>query len=155
MASWVVGIWVSPTSFRISNICWPQQPPTKKVLNFNMIFHDSIKSIFFKNIKIKLNSRIWMTEVLSSNFPLCMPQQPPWSHWPFQPHFIKKSLILMVGSSLAPKWPMMLLFLEWIIKNPIFHWYQHHFCWRLLRLDDDAFFLNWLIKLKCPLDTLI
>ena len=31
------------------------------------------------------------------------------------------------------------LFVEWIIKNPIFHWYYHYFCWRLLRPVDVTF----------------
>ena len=99
VASGVVGIWVSSTSFLKSNISWPQQPPTKKVVNFNMIFHESTKSIFFQNIKIKLNSRTWMTlkssvvifqtlEPLQPQWPL-QPQQPPWPQWPLQPHFIK------------------------------------------------------------------
>ena len=61
VASGVMGIWVSSTSFKNSDIGWPQQPPTKKVVNFNVIFHKSTKSIFFQNIKIKLKSRSWMT----------------------------------------------------------------------------------------------
>ena len=99
VASGVVGIWVSSTSFQKSNIGWPQQPPTKKVVNFNMIFHESTKSIFFQNIKIKLNSRTWMTlkssvEIFQTLEPLQpqwppQPQQPPWPQWPLQPHFIK------------------------------------------------------------------
>ena len=36
-------IWVSSTSFQKSNIGCPQQPPTEKVLKFNMTFHDSTK----------------------------------------------------------------------------------------------------------------
>ena len=54
---------------------------------------------FFQNIKIKLNSRTWMTlkssvvifqtlEPLQPQWPL-QPQQPPWPQWPLQPHFIK------------------------------------------------------------------
>ena len=47
---------VSSTSFQKSNIGWPQQPPTEKMLKFNLIFHDSTKKTFFfkhqKNIKI-------------------------------------------------------------------------------------------------------
>ena len=35
---------VSSTSFQKSNIGWPQQPPTEKVLKFNMILHDSTKT---------------------------------------------------------------------------------------------------------------
>ena len=99
-SSGVVDIWVSSTSFQKSNIGWPQQPLTKKVVNFNVIFHESTKSIFFQNIKIKLNSRTWMTlrssvEIFQTLEPLQpqwppQPQQPPWPQWPFQPHFIKK-----------------------------------------------------------------
>ena len=42
VASWVVGIWVSSTSFQKSNIAWPQQPPTEVVLISvkNWIFDD-------------------------------------------------------------------------------------------------------------------
>ena len=47
---------VSSTSFQKSNIGWPQQPPTEKLLKFNLIFHDSTKKLSFfkhqKNIKI-------------------------------------------------------------------------------------------------------
>ena len=41
LKSWDLDIWVSSTSFQKNNISWPQQPPTEKVLKFNMIFHDS------------------------------------------------------------------------------------------------------------------
>ena len=100
VASGGLGIWVSSTSFQKSNIGWPQQPLTKKVLNFNMIFHDHTKKYFFLNIKIKLNSRTWMT--LKSSvviFQTLEPQQPQWPlqpqrprgpQWPLQPHSIKK-----------------------------------------------------------------
>ena len=43
MASKGSDIWVSLTSFQKSNIGWPQQPPTEKVLKFNMSFHDFTK----------------------------------------------------------------------------------------------------------------
>ena len=47
---------VSSTSFQKSNIGWPQQPPTEKLLKLNLIFHDSTKKLFFSkhqnNIKI-------------------------------------------------------------------------------------------------------
>ena len=35
--------------FSKSDIGWPQQPQTEKVLKFNMIFHDSNKKIFSKH----------------------------------------------------------------------------------------------------------
>jgi hypothetical protein len=41
LITWVWGICVSSTSFQKNYIGWPQQPPTEKVLKFNMIFHDS------------------------------------------------------------------------------------------------------------------
>ena len=34
-----------------SNIGWPQQPPTEKMLKFNMGFHDSVKKFFFSKHK--------------------------------------------------------------------------------------------------------
>ena len=100
MASWGVDIWVSSICFQKSNIDWPQQPPTEKVLKLNMIFHDSTKKTFFQNIKIKLNSNAWMTlkssvvifqalKPLQPQWPQ-WPQQPQWPQWPQQPHFIKK-----------------------------------------------------------------
>ena len=50
------------TIFQKSSIGWPQQPLTEKELKFNLIFHDyTPKKYFFQNIKIKLNSRAWMT----------------------------------------------------------------------------------------------
>ena len=61
--------------------------------------------LFFQNIKIKLNSNAWMT--LKSSVVINQawkPLQPQWPEWPQQPQFIKKILILMVWSSLAPKW---------------------------------------------------
>ena len=62
VASGGLDSWVSSTCFQKSNIGWPQQPPTEKVLKFNMTFHDSTKKIFFfQNTKINLNSWTWMT----------------------------------------------------------------------------------------------
>ena len=50
MASGGVGICVSYTSFKKSNIGWPQQPQTEKVLKFKMVFCDSTpNSIFSKH----------------------------------------------------------------------------------------------------------
>ena len=102
MASGVKKICVSSTIFQKNDISWPQQPPTEKVLEFNMIFHDSTpQKRFFQNIKIKLNSNTWMNlkysvvifqalKPLQPQWPQ-WPQQPQWPQWPQQPHFIKKS----------------------------------------------------------------
>ena len=49
------------TSFQKNDIGWPQQPPTEKMLRFNMIFYDSTQKNFFQSIKIKLNYNAWIT----------------------------------------------------------------------------------------------
>ena len=100
VASRGLEICVSSTSFQTNYIGWPQQPPTEKVLKFNMIFHDPTQKRFFQNIKIKLNSNAWMTlkssvvifqalKPLQPQWPQ-WPQQHQWPQWPQQPHFIKK-----------------------------------------------------------------
>ena len=108
---------VSWISFQKSNISWSKQPPTGKVLKFNMIFHDSTNRLFFQNIKIKLNLRTCMTlkssvvifqafEPLRPQWPL-QPQQSPWPQWPLQPHFIKK---ITDSDDWIIKWPILVPF---------------------------------------------
>ena len=56
--------------FQKSNIGWPQQPPTEKVLKFNIIFHDSTSKNFFSKHKNKVKFKcLDDSEVLSSDFP--------------------------------------------------------------------------------------
>ena len=50
VASGVKKICVSSTIFQKNDISWPQQPPTEKVLEFNMIFHDSTLGSAIKNL---------------------------------------------------------------------------------------------------------
>ena len=58
------------TIFQKNNISWPQQPPTKKWLNFNMIFHDSTKEKSFSKHQNKVEFKnLDDSEVLSSDFP--------------------------------------------------------------------------------------
>ena len=61
------------TSFQKNYIGWPQQPPTEKVLKFNMSFHDFVKNIFFKTSKESDISpqiiNLEDSEVLCSDFP--------------------------------------------------------------------------------------
>ena len=70
---WLVGsrgftIWVSSTSFQKTIIGLPQQPPTEKVLKFNVIFMILSKIFFLSKIQNKLilvlklfSSWTWMT----------------------------------------------------------------------------------------------
>ena len=57
------------TSFQKNYIGWPQQPPTEKMLKFNMIFHDTTQKIFFSKHKNKAEFKcLDDSEVLSSDF---------------------------------------------------------------------------------------
>ena len=70
VASGGLEICVSSTSFQKNDIGWPQQPPTEKVLKFNMIFHDSTPKNFFSKHKNKAEFKcLDDSEVLSSDFP--------------------------------------------------------------------------------------
>ena len=63
-------ICVSSTSFQINDNGWPQQPPTEKVLKFNMIFHDSNPKNVFSEHKNKTEIKcLDDSEILSSDFP--------------------------------------------------------------------------------------
>ena len=70
MASGGIKFCVSSTSFQKNDIDWPQQPLTKKMQKFNMIFHDStLKNVFSKH-KTKAEFKcLDDSEVLSSDFP--------------------------------------------------------------------------------------
>ena len=61
-------IWFLSNSFLKSNTVWPQQPPTEKVLKFNMIFYDSTKNIFLKHQNKAEFNTLDDSEVLSSDF---------------------------------------------------------------------------------------
>ena len=100
VASGVVGIWFSSTSYQKSKSGWSQQPPTEKVLKSNLRFHDSTTQNFvFKTSKqswiqeyewLKYSVVIFQTlESQQPQWPL-QPQQPQWPQWPLQPHYIKK-----------------------------------------------------------------
>ena len=141
-------IWVWSTIFQKSNIGWPQQPPIEKVLKFNMIFHDSTKMKIFQNIKMNEKfENLDDSEVLNSDFPgqktsagsmTSTASTTSVASMTFTASFHQKILILIVWSSLAPTWPIILL-VEWIIKNPNFHWYLNPLCQRLLRPANVTF----------------
>ena len=69
MASVGLHFCVSSTIFQKIDIGWPQQPPTKNMLKFNMIFYDSTK-FFFSKRQNKAEFRcLDDSEVLGSDFP--------------------------------------------------------------------------------------
>ena len=116
---------------------------------------------FFQNIKVKPNSRTWMTlkssvvifqtlEPQRPQWPL-QPQQAQWPQWPQHPHFIK--IFIQLDGWIIPSTQMTKtspLFLEWIIENPIFHWYLILFLAEAVEASLCYFFENWLMKLKFP-----
>ena len=62
-------IWVSLISFQKTNISWPQQPPTEKVLKFKMISHDSNPKFIGSKHQNKAEfNNLDDYEVLSSDF---------------------------------------------------------------------------------------
>ena len=70
VASGGIKFCVSSTSFQKNDIEWPQQPLTKKMQKFNMIFHDStLKNVFSKHKTKAEFKSLDDPEVLSSEFP--------------------------------------------------------------------------------------
>ena len=134
---WLVGsaaltIWVSSTSFQKSSIGWPQQPPTENVLKFNVILLDSTQNFFFSKHPNKAEfNDMDDSEVLSSDFSglrasaasmtstasttsmasmtstASFHQNNYWSWW--------------LDHSWHQNGQYLSLFVEQIIKNPIFH----------------------------------
>ena len=65
-----MGICISYTSLKKSNIGWPQQPQTEKVINFKMVFCDSSpNSIFSKHQNKAEIQNLDDSEVLINDFP--------------------------------------------------------------------------------------
>ena len=79
----------------------------------------------------------------------------------FTPHSIKnKILILMVGSSLAPKWPILVPFYRMYHQKSNFSLILAPFLSEAVEASRCYFFENWLMKVKCsnllkPLSTII
>ena len=126
--------WVSWIIFQKSNISWPQQPPTGKALKFNLIFHDSTKINFVSKHQNKAEiENLVNSEVLRSDFSglrtsaasvtstastasvasmtstASFHQKMYWSWWFNDPWHLNDQ-----------SWS---IFVEWIIKNPIFYWF--------------------------------
>ena len=135
-------IWVLVISFWKSEIGWPQQPLTEKVLKFNMIFHDSSKIILFskhqnkaefkdlddslglrsdflglRTSAVSMTSTASMTSVASMTSTASIHQNTYWS-W-------------CLDHSWHPNDQCQSLFVEWIIKIQFFHLYLIPFSWRL------------------------
>ena len=151
-------ICVSSTSFQKNDIGWPQQPQTERLLKFNMIFHDSTPQNFFsKHKEFKCLDEF---EVLSSDFSglktsatsltssasaasmastaskALFHQRTSWFWW-FDHPWHQNDQQLSV-------------FIEFIIKNPIFLLILAPFLREAVEANRCYFFLNGVKKLKCP-----
>ena len=108
---------VSSTSFQKHDIDWPQQPLTEKVLNFNMYF----MILPPKNVCLKHKNKpefkcVDDSEVLSSDFAglktsaaslTSVASTASMASMTFTASFHQNNLpILMIWSSLSPKWPI-------------------------------------------------
>ena len=118
----------------------------KRCLNSTWYFMILPQKIFFQNIKIKLNSWTWMTlKSLVVTFQALEPLQP---QWPQQPQFVKNLLILMVGSFLAPKWPILIRFCGMDHQTSNFSLISDTLSVGAVEASQRYFFENWLIKHK-------
>ena len=150
------------TIFQKNNISWPQQPPTKKWLNFNMIFHDSTKEKSFSKHQNKVEFKnLDDSEVLSSDFP-----GPRTSAASLTSSASAASLASTASKALFHKkksWSWWLdhpwhqnyqcgpLFVEWILKIQFFTDIWYFFCWRLLRPAVIIFLKNGCGTQKFPI----
>ena len=155
-------IWVSVISFWKSDIGWPQQPLTEKVLKFNMIFHDSSKIILFskhqnkaefkdlddslglrsdfpglRTSAVSMTSTASMTSVASMTSTASIHQNTYWS-W-------------CLDHSWHPNDQCQSLFVEWIIKIPFFSLISDTFLLEAVEAGRFYFFTKWSLKLKFPI----
>ena len=134
---WMVGlggftIWVSSTSFQKSSIGLPQQPPTEKVLKFNVIFHDSAQNFSFSKHPNKAEfNDMDDSEVLSSDFPGLRTSAASMTSTASTTSIASMTSTASFHQKIYWSWWLdhswhqndqyLSLFVEWIIKNPIFH----------------------------------
>ena len=127
-------IWVSVISFWKSDIGWPQQPLAEKLLKFNMIFHDSNKKKIFSKHQNKAEFKnLDDSKVISRNFPYLRTSAASMTStasttsmasMTFTASFHQKHYWLWwLDHPWHQNYHNWSLFVEWIIKNPIFHWY--------------------------------
>ena len=134
MCSWEMLNFAYLTSFQKNYIGWPQQPPTEKMLKFNMIFHDSTQKNFFSKHGNKAEFKCLNdSEVLRSDFSGLKPSAASMTSMTST-----ASVASMTSSaSIYPKndgvwcfhqpWHQNDLSLPlnvgWIFKNPLFCWF--------------------------------
>ena len=150
VASGGLDIWVSSTCFQKSNFGWPQQPPTEKVLKFNMTFHDSTKKKTFSKHQNKAEFKnLNDLEVLSSDFPVLRTSAASMTSTASTTSMASMTSTASFHQKIYLSWWLdhpwhpndqyWPLFVEWIIKIPFFTDIWYPFCRRLLRPADVTF----------------
>ena len=150
----------------IWNLTHPQRPPTEKVLKFNISFDDSVKRFFFSKQQNKvlklLNSRIW--KPLKSSVVIFQALETSSSSWTSAAFAASAASTASKGQFSQEKvWSWLSdhhwhqnnqywsFFVEWIAKNPIFHWYMALFLTEAVEAVWGQNFFKWWIKHKFPL----
>ena len=125
-----------------------------------MNFHDSTPKNFFSKHENKAELKcLDDSEVLSSDFPglntsaasmTSVTSTASMASMTSTASFYQKILILMVWSSLAPKWPILVHFCGMDHQKSFFLLILAPFLWEAVEASQCYFFENWFIKLKCP-----
>ena len=122
---------------------WPQQPPTEKVLQINMGFHDSVKNIFFKTLSDispqiidfkNLDDSVVIFQALQISAASLTSACNLTGLNSLYSHISSKNFLVLMDHQ----------------KSNFLLIYGTSFYQRLLRPAYVIFFENWLMKLKCP-----
>ena len=134
VASRVVDIWVSSISFQKSDIGWPQQPLTKKLVNFNVIYFKNLPNQNFSKHQNKAKFKnLDDSKVPSRNFPNLRTSAALMTSTASTTSMASMTLTALFHEKYYWLWWLdhschqndqyRSLFGEWTIKNPIFYWY--------------------------------
>ena len=153
-------------SFQKSDIGWPQQPLTEKVLKFNIIFHDSNIFLFFSKHQNKAEFKnLDDSKFLSSDFPDLRTSAASMTSIATTTSIASMtftastaSVASMTSTASFHKrnyWVLCFhqpwhqndlswsLNLDWIIKNPLFYWFLAPFLLEAVEASLSYFFKNW------------
>ena len=159
MCSWEMLNFAYLTSFQKNDIGWPQQPPTEKMLRFNMIFHDSTnKNCFSKHKNEAEFKSLDDSEVLRVDFPGFKTSAASMTSVALTASMASMTSKTSFHQKIYYSWRFnhpqhpndqeQSLFVEWIIKYPIFHWLAL-FLSEAVEAIQCYFFEKWWMKLNC------
>ena len=156
-----LGICVSSTNFQKSNIAWPQQPLTERLLKINMIYPDSTQFFFFKTSKYRTEFKnLDDSEVLSSDFLGLKTSVASMASTGSTTSMASMTFNSLISSKkitapdgwipLATKSPILVYFFGMDHQKPKFSLISVPFLSEAVEVSRYYFFENWLMKLKYP-----